>query len=144
MKVFVDVNILISVLNKEYPLFSHSARVLSLNKKQGVELYTSPLCLSIAFFFSSKKSGELLAKKKISLLVENIGLTTMDEGMVREALGNSKVHDFEDGMQYYSAIGTGCKVLVTENKEDFYFSEMEVLGCEEFIMKYFSKDLVKL
>ena len=68
----------------------------------------------------------------------------MDEGMVREALGNSKVHDFEDGMQYYSAIGTGCKVLVTENKEDFYFSEMEVLGCEEFIMKYFSKDLVKL
>lgn len=139
MKVFVDVNILVSVLNKEYPLFSHSARILSLEKKQGIELFTSPLCLAIAFFFSSKKSGEQLAKKKISVLAQHIGISTLDESMVLSSLNNPKVCDFEDGMQYYSALGKGCQVILTEDKNDYYFSEIEVLDCQEFIAKYFSK-----
>ncbi len=139
MKVFVDANVLVSVLNKEYPLFSHSARILSLNKTQGVELYTSPLCLSIAFYFSSKKSGEQRAKKKIEMITEHIGFTSMDESIVRAALGNPRVHDFEDGMQYYSAIDKGCRVILTEDRNDYYFSEIEVLGCSDFITKYFSQ-----
>ena len=139
MKVFVDANVLVSVLNKEYPLFSHSARILSLNKTQGVELYTSPLCLSIAFYFSSKKSGEQMAKKKIDMLAEHFGFTDIDEPMVRAALGNPQVHDFEDGMEYYSAIDKGCRVILTEDKNGYYFSKIEVLDCSEFITKYFSK-----
>lgn len=30
MRIFLDANILVSVLNKEYPLFSCSARIVSL------------------------------------------------------------------------------------------------------------------
>jgi len=38
MKVFVDANILVSVLNKEYPLFTYSARILSLSGNKILEL----------------------------------------------------------------------------------------------------------
>ena len=137
MRVFLDANILISVLNKEYPLFTHSARLVSLSDNKNFQLYTSPLCLAIAFYFAEKKSGRRLAKKKIDLLVENLRLTSIDESITKKALKNPQIDDFEDGMQYYSALERSCQVIITENKDDFYFSEIQVLGCEEFITSHF-------
>jgi len=137
MRIFLDANIIISVFNKEYPVFTYSARILSLGGKSSYELYTSPLCLAIAFYFSSKKSGEKKAKQKINILLKNINLTTIDENVTKKAINNPEIHDFEDGLEYYSALEKSCKVIITENKEDFYFSHIEILNCEEFIFKYF-------
>ena len=78
-----------------------------------------------------------MAKKKIDLLTENMALTTMDGEVTREALKNKQVHDFEDGLEYYSALKHSCDVIITENQADFYFSSIEVLDCEQFILKYF-------
>lgn len=135
MRVFVDANILIATLNKEYPLFSWSSRLMSLHGKRNIKLCTSPLCLAIAFYFSTKKSGEKLAKQKIDLLTGHIEITTLNEKMTRQALENPQVHDFEDGLEYYSAIQHACDLIVTENQEDFYYSEIEVVGCADFFLK---------
>lgn len=136
MNVFLDANILISVLNKEYPLFTYSSRILSLGGRHNITLFTSPLCLAIAFYFSAKKSGEVQAKNKIKILSEKLRLTTINEEITKSALNNPQIHDFEDGMQYYSAVDKACKCIITEDREDFYFSGLEVLDCEQFILKY--------
>jgi len=136
MKVFLDANVIISVFNKEYPLFPVAARILSLSNNSRFHLFTSPLCLAIAFYFSSKKSGEVQAKKKIKTLLENINLTGIDQSVAVQAINIPQIHDFEDGLEYYSAIGELCQLIITENKEDFYFSEIEVLNCTEFITNY--------
>ena len=65
MKIFLDANVLVSVLNKEYLTFSYSSRLLSLPQKvRKFEFYTSPICLSIAYYFAEKKSKSALAKKR--------------------------------------------------------------------------------
>jgi predicted nucleic acid-binding protein len=74
MRLFVDANILVATLNKEYPLFTWSSRLLSLQGKHDIVLFTSPLCLAIAFYFSSKKSGEKMAREKIEMLLQHIGI----------------------------------------------------------------------
>lgn len=135
MKVFLDANILVSILNKEYPLFNHSARILSLAGKSSFKFYTSPICLAIAFYFASKKVSEAKAKQKISLLCQHISIADADQNGVEKALANKKIHDLEDGFEYYSAERVSCKVILTENKEDFYFSEIEVLNSSEFIAR---------
>jgi predicted nucleic acid-binding protein len=135
MKVFIDANIIIATLNKEYPLFTWASRVLSLQGKNNITLFTSPLCLAIAFYFSGKKSGEKMAKKKIELLCRNMQITTIDEKITTQAISNPQVHDFEDGLEYYSAVQENCNFIVTENVEDFYFSEIEVVRCEEFLKR---------
>jgi len=133
MKIFLDANILVSVLNKEYPLFSSAARILSLSGRKDFEIYTSPICLAIAFYFAEKKSGSISAGKKIALLASNIIITTTDEEVVFKTISNKKIIDFEDGLEYYSALGSGCKLIVTEDQDDFHFSEIEVVNCREFI-----------
>ena len=65
MRTFLDANILVSVSNKEYPLFRYTSRILSLTDQKGFHLYTSPICLAIAFYFAEKKSGAKNAKNKL-------------------------------------------------------------------------------
>lgn len=136
MKVFLDANVLISVLNKEYPVFTYSSRVLSLTEDRRFKLYTSPLCLAIAFYFAEKKSGTLMAREKLHLLSEKLQFTVVGPKAVQEVVKNKQIHDLEDGLQYYSALDSGCKVIVTEDLNDFYFSEIEVLTSRVFLENY--------
>lgn len=136
MKIFLDANILVSVLNKEYPVFTHSSRVLSLVDSSKYKIYTSPLCLAIAFYFAEKKSGNAGARHKINLLIDKLRFTNVTEKTVVDTNKNKKIHDFEDGLQYYSAIDSGCKCIVTEDANDFYFSEIEVLNSRQFLENY--------
>ena len=139
MKVFLDANILISVLNKEFPVFTYSSRILSSNNLKGIKLYTSPLCLAIAFYFSEKKSGRATAKTKIATLCQHINITALNSETVLKTLDNKKVLDVEDGLEYYSAIASDCKCIITEDRKDFYFSEIDILDSRTFFEEHLKK-----
>ena len=132
-RVFIDANVLVAVLNKEYPLFSDAARVLSLADRSDYRLFTSPVCLAIAFYFAEKKSGTSQAKIKLKLILDHIKVTNIDDKIVRQALSNASIHDVENGIQYYSALSSGCQYIVTEDKEDYYFSDINVVNCMNFL-----------
>jgi predicted nucleic acid-binding protein len=132
-RIFIDANVLVAVMNKEYPLFSDAARVLSLADRSDYDLYTSPVCLAIGFYFAQKKSGTSLAKKKLKVLLEHIKVTTVDDKIVRQALSNLSIHDVEVGIQYYSALASGCTYIVTEEKGDYYFSDISVTSCKDLL-----------
>jgi predicted nucleic acid-binding protein len=133
MRIFLDANVLVAVVNKEYPLFSQAARIVSLAGQKGYDVYTSPMCLAIAFYFAEKKSGTQLAKKKVSLLAKNLKVAPNLESGVLQTISNPKINDFEDGLEYYAALEAGCSIIVTEDKGDFWFSEIELLDCEGFM-----------
>lgn len=110
--------------------------MLSLCDDPRFEVFTSPICIAIAAYFAEKKNGRKLAKKKISILLDKLRITTIDEAMTKEAALNKKIDDVEDGLQYYSALRAECKSIVTYDRNDFHFSELEVLDAEQFLLKY--------
>jgi predicted nucleic acid-binding protein len=136
MRIFLDANILVSVLNKEYPLFTYAARIVSLADNKKFMVYTSPVCLAIAFYFAEKKSGTPMAKKKIEILSEKLLITAVGKNEVLQAIQNKKVNDFEDGIEYYAAINNKCDVIITEDIDDFYFADIPVLKSRDFLQKY--------
>ncbi len=131
IKIFLDANVLVSVLNKEYPLFTYSSRILSLANHAKFEVYTSPMCLTIAFYFAQKKNKPN-AKQKISLLCQHIKITNHNSTDVTSTLTNKSINDFEDGLEYYAAVSVNCNYIVTEDIDDFYFSEIAVISCKDF------------
>jgi len=135
MRIFLDANILVSVLNKEYPLFTWSSRILSLTDHKNYEVFTSPLCLAIAFYFAEKKNKKL-AKNKTKLLASHLSITTVGMTTVKKTINNPAINDFEDGLEYYAAMESKCDCIITEDTGDFYFSDIEVLNCEAFFEKY--------
>ncbi|HEY1061780.1 MAG TPA: PIN domain-containing protein [Daejeonella sp.] len=139
MNIFLDANILVSVLNKEYPTFTNSARILSLAGNKKFRLLTSPICLAIAYYFAEKKHKSSVAKSKIKILSEHISIAANSCEAVLKCIANPSIHDFEDGLEYFAALESRCNCIITENKTDFYFSEIEVLNSEEFCKKYLFK-----
>ena len=47
-----------------------------------------------------------------------------------------KANDFEDALQYFSAVQAGADCLITRNIKDFGFANMEVLDSSTFLGKY--------
>jgi predicted nucleic acid-binding protein len=137
MKIFIDANVLVSVLNKEYPAFLYTSRVLSMADNKKYKLFTSSVCLAIAYYFAEKKHGANAAKYKISILLEHIEITDCGKKEAQQAIADKKVLDFEDGLQYYSAYNNNCRCIVTADTNDFHFSQIEVLEPEVFLRKYF-------
>jgi predicted nucleic acid-binding protein len=140
MRIFLDANILVSVLNKEYPLFTYAARIVSLVDNKKFTVYTSPVCLAIAFYFSEKKSGTRMAKQKIKLLSEKITITDVGKNEVLFALENPQINDFEDGIEYYAAVNNKCEVIITEDIGDFYFADIKVCRAQNFLTEYLFKE----
>ena len=136
MKVFVDANILVSVLLLEYPVYPFSARILGLADEKGFEIYTSPVCLAIAFYFAEKRYGTSSAKKRMLLMSGHMAIAPTSEKAVFSAFADPAVLDFEDGLEYFSALEAGCDCIVTEDKEDFHYSKIEVLSAAEFVERY--------
>lgn len=143
MNVFLDANILVSVLNKEYPIFPFSSRILSLADIDRFKLFTSPICLAISFYFAEKKHRTVAAKHKIDILCQHLSIAGNSPESVFQTLKNKSIHDFEDGLEYYSAKEQECNCIITEDKSDFYFADIEVLNSMEFCGKYLNKTYTK-
>ena len=71
--------------------------------------------------------------------MRNLDIAGNSAQSVNFALNNSSVYDFEDGLEYYSAIESGCTCIITEDVHDFYFSEIEVLTSKDFFLKHLAK-----
>lgn len=138
-RIFLDANVLVTVLCNEYPRFSACARVLSLADDKRFEVYTSPLCLAIGAYFAEKKNGKKLARKKIALLAEKLEITTMGPKAVERTMADARITDIEDGFQYFSAVDAGCRCIITYDKRDWKFAALEVLAPEDFLLKHVVK-----
>jgi predicted nucleic acid-binding protein len=112
---------------------------LSLASNPSFQVYTSPICLAIAFYFAEKKNGTLVAKKKLEILCDKLNIAAVDAAAVRKTIQNKAIRDFEDGLEYYSAEAVKCKCIVTEDADDFFFSDIEVLDSRSFLEKYLMK-----
>lgn len=138
-RIFIDANILVTVLCNEYPRFGPCARVLSLADDPRFEVYTSPLCMAIGAYFAEKKNGKKLARKKISLLAEKLRMTNVGPTAMRLTLADKRITDIEDGLQYHSAVEANCGYIVTYDRKDFHFSEIPVLDAEDLLLEHVVK-----
>jgi predicted nucleic acid-binding protein len=80
----------------------------------------------------------VVAKKKLALLAQNLRITEMNEKTTRLA-AKSNIDDFEDALQYYSALESKCECIITENTKDFYTCDLLVMDCGQFLAEQVMK-----
>ena len=135
MKVFLDANIIFALLTRKELLYKPITRIISTSLNR-FQFYTSPVGLAIAFYYATKKYGRQKAKTDIAVIITHLTVTECGATETNAALFNKSVEDFEDGLEYYSAINAGCDCIITEDLNDFYFSKIEVLNSIASLNKY--------
>lgn len=133
MRIFLDANVLVSVLNREYPYYDACARCLSLAGRASFEIVVSSLSLGIAYYFAEKRSGRKSARLKIAQLLEHVSVSPCGEPETRQALNEKQSEDFEDALQYFSALSAGSSIILTNNPSDYHFAGIPVMRPEDFL-----------
>jgi predicted nucleic acid-binding protein len=139
MNIFIDANILVTVIKHEQPFFDECARVLSLSSYK-YNLYITALTLGICFYQAEKKFGKNEAKRRLRKIIEKLMIARCDEDESQQAFENVAVNDFEDGLQYYSAVNSKCYGIVTYNVKDFHFSKIPVFTPVSLLLFLSSKN----
>lgn len=95
-----------------------SSNIFQLADNEDLELYATALSFANAFYISRKELGKDLTLHKLKEFHDILKIAPMDDTELGEALiMNDK--DFEDNLQYCSAISADCDVIVTRNVKDF-------------------------
>lgn len=135
IKLLIDTNIVIDLLSKRDEFYDEAADLFSRADKKKLKLTISSLTFANTNYILSKLKSPKEAKeilRKFKVLVE---LLNLDDKITELALSDDDFSDFEDGLQYYSAIENNIDIIITRNKKDFKNSKLPVLTAKEFLAR---------
>ncbi len=132
-KVLIDTNIVIDLLAQRHPFYDSAAKLFSLADKNEIVLFISSLTIANTHYIlsglkSTNEAGEIL--RRFRLLVEIIPLT---DKIIDLSLNDTNFKDFEDGLQYYSAIENSQSVIITRNLKDYKAAKLSVMTADEYL-----------
>jgi predicted nucleic acid-binding protein len=131
-KVLVDTNIVIDLLSKRPVFYEPAALLFSLADKNKVELCISSLTFANTFYLIAKDLGRIETGRLLSRFKVLVKILPMDDKIIGLAL-NSEFSDFEDAVQYYTALENGLGVIITRNLRDFKTSELPVMTAKDYL-----------
>lgn len=132
--IFVDTNIVIDLLAKREPFYKEAQDLFTLGDKNEVNLFISSLTFANAYYSIVRHHKEVDAKKYLSKFKVLVTILSLDAKAIELALA-SDFKDFEDGLQYFTAMDNEADVIITRNKKDFTNAKIPVMTAEEYLSR---------
>jgi len=134
-RVFLDTNIVLDLLAQRMPFYSEAARLFSLADKKEIILSISALCLADSNYILSRHLPSTEVQPILRKFKVLVNVLPLDDKITDLAL-NSDFHDFEDAIQYYTAIVNEQDLIITRNQADFKESKLPVMNAGEFLAAF--------
>ena len=131
-RIFLDTNIVIDFLGERKPFYNSTAKVMTLADQKKIEIYISPTTISTAYYILAKFESSKIALEKIRKFKLISEISIMDDEVVEKAI-ISDFYDFEDALQYYSALSSNCDFILTRNEKDFKTALIPTLNSDSFL-----------
>lgn len=129
----IDTNIVIDLLARREAFYNEAAQLFSLADKGEINLYVSSLTLANTNYILSRLLSRSEARSTLMKFKVLVRVVSLDEKVIDLALSDNQFLDFEDGLQYYSALENHLDLIITRNKKDFKHSTLPVLSSREYI-----------
>lgn len=131
-KLFIDTNVMLDLLGERDPFYDSAAKLATLADNGTITMVVSSLSYATVNYFLAKFDGQKAAKEKMRKFLIISEMCDLDKQIIEKGL-NSDFTDFEDSLQYFSALKSNCKILITRNGKDFKGSELPIMTAEEYI-----------
>ena len=133
-KLLVDTNIVIDLLSRREEFYAEAQQLFTLSDYNKVKLFVSSLTIANTHFLLSREKTGAEARKilvKFKILAKVLPLTDK----ILELALVSDFKDFEDAIQYHTALENDLEIIITWNKKDFKNSVLPVLTAKEYLLK---------
>jgi len=132
-KLFIDTNIVIDLLSRREPFFEEAAELFSLADKKKIELSASSLTIANTSYVLLRQMRSNNAKSILRKLRLILNILPLDNKIIGLALNDETFSDFEDGLQYFTAIDNEQDIIITRNLKDFKKSKLPTMTAKQFI-----------
>ena len=131
MKVFLDANIIIDVVQNRTDFVEQSSKVLQSGLEGLIDLCASDVTFTTVSFYARKQRTteqlyEIMQSLRDFIDVVPTGRIAIDWALQRKA------KDFEDSVQYYAALRAGVDYIVSRNVRDYPFDDIPVVTPQDF------------
>ncbi|WP_066831740.1 type II toxin-antitoxin system VapC family toxin [Rufibacter ruber] len=131
-EIFIDTNVCLDLLAQREPHYTYAASLFTLADKGEIKLYVSSLSFSNLNYLLSRQYSMPEARRILSKFKVLVKVLPVDDKVIELAL-HSNFKDFEDAIQYFTAIESGIKLLLTRNLKDYKKAEIQVQTPELFL-----------
>ena len=132
-RLFIDTNIVIDLFSRREPYYKESATLFSLADRKKVEVSVSSLTIANTSYVLSRQLKSNKVKEILRKLRIIVNVLPLDNKIIELALNDETFTDFEDGLQYFTAIECEQEMIITRNLKDFRASQIPVMTAGQFI-----------
>ena len=132
-KLLLDTNIVIDLLAQREPFYNDAAKIFSLADKKKIKISVSALTFANTNYILQKSNNIQSTREILRKLKVIVNVISLNDKVIDLALNDSGFGDFEDGLQYYSALENNLDIIVTRNQKKFKASKIPVMNAAEFI-----------
>ena len=137
-KILVDTNVVIDLLAKRENFYREAQELFTLADEKNISIFVSSLTLVNTHYVLSKNINSNETRKILIKFKVLTKILPLEDKILELALA-SDFTDFEDAVQYYTALDNKLEVIVTRNKKDFKISKLPVLTAREYLTEYYCK-----
>jgi predicted nucleic acid-binding protein len=132
-KLFIDTNIVINLLSRREPYYKESAELFSLADRKKVEISISSLTIANTSYVLLRQLKANRVKEVLRKLRLVVNVLPLDNKIIGLALNDETFTDFEDGLQYFTAIEHEQEMIITRNLKDYKSSQIPVMTARQFL-----------
>jgi predicted nucleic acid-binding protein len=129
--VYVDTDIVLDLLARREPFYDAAARLFSLAETGNINLSVSSLTFANLFYILRKQVSARHAHEVLRNFKQLVSVLPVDDAVIGQAL-NAGFTDFEDAIQYFSALSAGCSAFLTRNGRHYRKSTIAVFTAEAY------------
>ncbi|MBD0387656.1 MAG: PIN domain-containing protein [Nostoc sp. C3-bin3] len=134
MKILLDTNIIVDDALEREPFLEASEQVLVIVEQGQVEGYISASTFSDLYYIIRRARGREWTLTYLRQLVNFCQVATVDSMTINMAL-TVNFRDFEDAIQYSSAVLNHLDAIITRNPRDFPVATPRIITPEELIQE---------
>ena len=132
MRILVDTNVIIDVLNKRKDFFDDSFKALQRVFKDFQPCITTQTVTDTIYITRKIYKNSFEQKKLLEIFFTSFKILAVSKKQIKQAF-NSVMTDFEDSVQAFCAKRAGCKLILTRNVQDFVNSPVKSVTPTEFL-----------
>jgi predicted nucleic acid-binding protein len=134
-KIFLDTNVLIDVLVQRGEFFDDAADIWSLSEQGRMTGIIAAVSMTNIYYIVRKLSDHKTAMKAMVQLRDVFAIAASDGQILSQAI-DAKIADFEDAVQYFTAVHAGVAAIVTRDPRHFPRGAIPVVTPREFLVTW--------
>ncbi len=132
MRILIDTNVIIDVLNKRKDFFEDSFNALQTIFEKYQPCVSAQTVADTVYITKKIFQDSAQQKNIIENFFASFKILSVTKKQIKQAFSSSMA-DFEDAVQAFCAKNAGVKIIITRNIQDYRLSPVKAITPKEFL-----------